>query len=392
MIAYNKAMLDNVVVQQEAAKAFKQGCISNEEKSNIDGQYPVSFYTPNLFIRLGMFVLTYIITFFSLGFLLFLLMSDNSSDYEKAIGIICLIFSIIAYILLEVVVRSKNNYRSGIDDGLMWMVVGISFGSIMALAHMYTANTVSCAVLFIIAGFISVRFANRIISVIAYLSFLGILFFLCSYFGGIIKAIVPFILMTASAGIYFIIDKIKTQQRLRYHIDCLEVVSVATLITFYAAGNYYVVRELSNAMFDLNLLPGQTIPFGWLFWIFTIITPIAYLGAGIKNKSTVFIRVAMLLFAATCFTIRNYYSFAPVEIIMTIGGTVLIIGAYSLMNFLAMPKNGFTYEEILSDSPIDGLQIESLLIAEILPQQHIPADTNKFGGGSFGGGGAAGEY
>lgn len=394
MIAYNKTTLDNLVVQQETTKAYKQDLISKEERNAIDLQYSVDFYMPHFFIRVGLFILTMIIVSFTLGFFSLFFM-DN---IDKAFGYIGILFAGCAYAALEYMIKTKKHYHSGVDDALLYQFVGSLYGAVLYLANimnMVNTNTIgiTCGlILFIITAFASVRFVNMITSVIAYLSFLGVLFFLCSNIGGIVKAIVPFVIMAASAICCVTIKMLSKKNELRYYKSCLQIIKIATLLTFYIGGNYFVVRELSNTMFDLNLLPGQTIPFGWAFWIATVIIPFGYLFFGIKNKDVILIRVSLLLFAATIFTIRTYYAIAPIEIAMTIAGVALIAGCYALTRFLQEPKYGFTYKELYSDDPINKLQVESLLIAQSFSHQTIPPDGTKFGGGSFGGGGATGEY
>jgi hypothetical protein len=389
MIAYNPTTLDNLSVEQEAIKALNKTCLSKEEKDNIDLQYPVDFYTNNLFIRIGMFLLTVVALSFSLGFFS---LSFFELFSEKGIAVAGIVYAIGLYVVLEIVVQKRKHYRSGVDDALIWIFAICLFCSIADLIGFNDNYTAYSIVVFVMAGYITVRFANRTMTIIAYLSLLSFLFFVCSHIGGMIKAFVPFVLMAASVITYAIVKKYSDKHNLRYYSSCMQMILIATLLTFYIAGNYYVVRELSNSMFDLRLLPGQTIPFGWLFWLFTIAIPLIYLFFGIKNKDAILIRVSLLLFIALCFTIRNYYSIAPIEIAMTIGGILLIALAYGLTKYLAIPKYGFTDKEIDSDNPLDKLQIESLLIAQSFSHQAIQPDSTKFGGGSFGGGGATGEY
>jgi hypothetical protein len=326
---------------------------------------------------------------FSLGFFSLSLFDHFS---ERGIAIAGIVYSIGLYIALENIVQKRKHYHSGVDDALTWIFFTCLFCSVADLIG-FNDNYISYSiVVFVMSGCVTVRFANRIMGIVAYLSLLVLLFSVCSHIGGMIKAFVPFILMATSALTYLIVKKYSNKHNLRYYSSCMQMILIAALLTFYIAGNYYVVRELSNSMFNLNLRPGQTIPFGWLFWIFTIVIPPVYLFFGIKNKDVILIRVSLILFVALCFTVRNYYSIAPIEIAMTIGGILLIALAYGLTKYLAIPKYGFTDKEIDSDNPLDKLQIESLLIAQSFSHHIIQPDSTKFGGGSFGGGGATGEY
>ena len=61
------------------------------------------------------------------------------------------------------------------------------------------------------------------------------------------------------------------------------------------------------------------------------------------------------------------------------------------MKWLHEPVHGFTSREVSLMNELDKLQIESLIIAQTFKPGTDTGDT-KFGGGSFGGGGASGEY
>jgi len=164
------------------------------------------------------------------------------------------------------------------------------------------------------------------------------------------------------------------------------------MIVGYFSCNYFVVIELTNIMFNLNLAEKDRLPLGWLFWIFTFAVPSFYIYYGIKKKDIIFIRVGLLLTAAIIFTVRYYYSIVSNEVVMTAGGIVLIVGSYGLTRYLKKPKFGFTCLSIDSPNTDGKLQIESILQVQALTSQQESSDGTKFGGGSFGGGGGSGQY
>ncbi|WP_449435710.1 hypothetical protein [Pedobacter steynii] len=67
MIIYNNIWLANLLIREEAQKARKAEAISIDEQKKIADKYPVGFYTPNIFIRIGLFILTCIIVSFPLA-------------------------------------------------------------------------------------------------------------------------------------------------------------------------------------------------------------------------------------------------------------------------------------------------------------------------------------
>ena len=74
MIAYNTNWLDNLFMQDQAAKAIDEASITKEEEAAIRNAYTVGFYMPNIFVRVGLFILTIIIASFSFGLFSLLLL------------------------------------------------------------------------------------------------------------------------------------------------------------------------------------------------------------------------------------------------------------------------------------------------------------------------------
>jgi hypothetical protein len=388
MIAYNNEWLNNLLVRNEADNAADANCIDKAVKDNIYATYPVGFYTPNAFVRIGLFILTMIILGFSMGLssLIFL-----SSAGEKGIAIEFIFFGLLSYGALEFMVN-KNHYKSGVDDALMWTAGSYIVGGLNILVTI--SSQTNALLVFASAGFLFLRFTNRLMAVVASLALLAVIFFTIVRFGEMAKAFAPFVLMVASACIYFLAEQLSKDQKWKHYFNGLLMISTTALVCFYAAGNYFVVREASSAMFDLHLKDGESMPLGWLFWIFTIIIPVVYMICGVQKKDVVLLRVGLLLIAAIVFTVRIYYHILPAEIAMVIGGIIFIVIAYILIKYLDPSKYGFTSKEQTDKFFMDKLNVESLVIVQGFSGTNLPLTDNgtQFGGGTGGGGGASGEY
>ena len=74
-------------------------------------------------------------------------------------------------------------------------------------------------------------------------------------------------------------------------------------------------------------------------------------------------------------------------------GAIMLIVSFGLIRYLEPPKFGFTSAVLANTNKIGNINIEALIIAETFSgtQQPTSNDTN-FGGGSFGGGGATGDF
>jgi uncharacterized membrane protein YgcG len=288
-------------------------------------------------------------------------------------------------------VYSKHHYKCGVDDALIWMT------AIFVISAFNLSGNISslqnAILIFVISLFFALRFTNMVMSAVACIAFLGIIFFSYTKLGANAKATVSFLIMIISGLIYFFALKNKQRESWKYYADCLLMIEIVSLICLYVAGNYCVVRESSISMFQLDLKENESIPFGWLFWIFTVIIPIVYLTKGIQKKDIVLIRTGLILIAAIIFTVRYYYHILPIETAMIVGSLLMISCAYALIKYLRVPKHGFIDEEITKEDFNKILQFESLVIAQTLGQTKIDTgNQTTFGGGSSGGGGAGGEF
>lgn len=388
MIAYNKEWLDNSSMQEELENAFSEDLVSKMEYDNAVALYPVGFYTPNIFIRIGLFILTLIIVGFSCSLFALLFISGSN---EQIFGILCILFAATAYITLEWMIREKNHYQSGVDDALLWMS-GILFVSGINLLG-DVSSLYNAALVFILSFCFCIRFADRLMAVVVIISLLSVVFFITSRIGENTEAVMPFVLMLMSAIIYFIRKKSVGKPEYKYYRQCLSIIEITALLCFYCAGNYFVVREAGISFLHLQLQPLEAIPFAWLFWIFTCAIPFLYILRGIQTKDIILIRVGVILIAAIVFTIRYYYAVMPIETAMLAGGILLLLISYSLSKILEKPIRGFTSQPVVNSNAPGLANIEAIIIAETLSSSNQgQSDGSHFGGGSFGGGGAGSDY
>ena len=384
MIAYNRQYLDNRAVQTQASEALAKKIITAQEYQHIRASYPYHFYTPNIYIRAGLFLLTAVILLCCLG--IFMLGGVSS---ENGIGILLIFFGVVSYAALEFFIYDRKVYRSGIDDALLWIASGLILAGINLCTNHIDASMESLIV-FLLATAAVLRYADHLMALVAYGACLSVIFHVTIGLGPAARAFLPFLIMAVAGVLYLLFTRLSTEQRLRNYHSCLLLLRMATLLSFYLAGNYYIVREL-NANISGSSGP---VALSWLWWLLTVIIPIIYLIRGIQKKDIIFLWAGLALVAAAIFTVRYYYHILPAELAMIIGGSVLIGGTYGLIRYLHSPKYGLT--SIASDDPhlLEKLHIEALIAAETFHTAATqPADTGvHFGGGSGGGGGATGEF
>ena len=387
MIAYNTAELDNKDVQDQTRKALAEQLITGEEDTRIRAAYPVTLYTPNLFIRIGLFLLTTVIVIASAG-LLALMISSNANS----VAVPLLFTGLFSIGILEYLVYRKRHFRSGVDDALLWLAAALILTAIDFFFD-HVSDLQLWLLAFVMSLWCTLRFADRIMALAAYSSLLGILFCTVGEWGSTGRLLLPFSIMVVAAATGLISASLYKKRPYRHYRDCLILLKVACLLSFYAAGNIFVVRELQFSFFGWRAAANTPRLLSGFFWIWTLIIPFLYLGRGIQKKDRIFLWMGLALIAAAISTIRYYHALLPLEWAMVIGGALLITVSYTLIKYLRTPRYGLTDREDPGGHPIAGLQLESILIAETFPPATPPvSDGFRFGGGSGGGGGAGGEF
>lgn len=381
MIAYNRQALDNSEIQQQAAKALGKSVITQGEYNKIAEAYPFKLYAPNVFVRIGIFLLTVLAVACGLG--LFLLITMGAGD--RGIGFILIFWGIASYGAVEFFIHARGVYRAGVDDALLWLAGGLLFGGIELLFY-NISPAIQSTIILLLAAWGVVRYADRLMALVAYGASINLLFHLLITH----NTILPFVVMAFSIIAYLLFTNLSNATSLRHYYSCLSLLRMAALLTFYLSGNYYVVENINAS------LRGEAAPvaLSWLWWTFTGVVPVAYIFIAIRKKDPILLWTGLGLVAAAVFTVRYYYHILPAELAMIIAGSILIVGAYGLIRYLQTPKHGFTSMAPDEPHPLEHLPVESLILAETFkstPAQ--PSDqSNPFGGGSGGGGGAGGTY
>src|ERR1700710_3145678 len=121
MIAYNKSTLANLEIIKKAKQWYSQKLLSTEQFATITSRYVLDFYTPNIFIKIGLFLFTCVSISAALGLFCLMLFSNSNSENENAIVVAtCLLFAFGCLLLLEIFIKQKRIYKSGVDQALLY--------------------------------------------------------------------------------------------------------------------------------------------------------------------------------------------------------------------------------------------------------------------------------
>ena len=396
MIAYPKIYLDNVEILREAKKWHITKLITDQKHEELILKYKHPMYSPNLFIRIGLLVFTLISASAANGLLMaFTGMFDSS---ESGMSIHLIVHGAVMLFVLEFFIKEKHIYKSGIDDALLYLSLSSIVTGLSTIFYNYEFGESNSFLLisvltlpFLIAA--TIRYSDSLVALSAFGCVLAILFLLIDTMGGFTKPFLPFVAMIVAAVAYFLIIKFRKSEKLRYWDNVFWILELASLILFYFAGNYYIVRTLTEELLGIYLNEGEDIPMALFFYAYTAIIPLVYIFIGLKNKNKLLLQAGLILIAASVLTFKYYFSLGHHEITMTIGGIIMIALAWVSINYLKTPKYGITYKEDKDENPLGKFDAETLIIAQSFGTQHNQGETNpEMGGGKFGGGGADGGF
>lgn len=381
--AYNETWVENIGNQAFIKNWHEQKMLSDEQFDAAQKAFPVGFHRSNIFVKIGLFLFTNIVGSASFGFLsLFLagLMTESIG-----VGIISLIYAGILFFFLEYFIKKNNFYRSGADNALLYAMLGAIFVFFAAISDFDLPIWVYCLIGLIILLPALLRYADPLIAIGTYLTWIALWFLVVTKFP-IGKLIIPFVIMLVSAATYFFIQFWRKKDNSSYYIDCQNIIEILALTTFYLGGNYLVVRE-GNAMLN-GLLDSTQIAFAPLFYFFTAAIPVFYIVRGLQKHDRKLLIVGILAVAFSIFTYRTYFSVLPVEWALTIGGAILILLSILVIRALKAPKFGLTYKPSGSNK---FQNLEAFIVNQAI-QQPNQSDNMQFGEGNFGGGGAGSGY
>ena len=384
MIAYNSEWLDALETKEAAQEWHKKGLLSDEKWQAIQARYTSDFYSPNVFVRIGLaiFGLILILAVMGLAAMLF------SPDSDEGLALFGFFWGVVWIFVLDYwAIQSARHFCSGIDDLLLYSGVTCIITSLCSLLP-YSADTlVYCCIAwpFLLAG--SIRYRDRLMAAATFICSLQFVLLIVNKIPGAALYLLPFTGMTCSAAAYFFARRGQRNYDWRHWSGLFAVVELLALVTFYASGNYWVVQQFANDMFAL-----PQPPIGWFFWSFTFLLPMLFIYRGFVRKDRHLLDIGLACTAAAVFTFRYYYHVLPWPWAAAIAGAGLFLIAYFSIRYLQKNAGAYTYD---ADGRTSMLQkVEEQLIEQTIAAQTPPVPVKKetFGGGQFGGGGAGGEF
>jgi hypothetical protein len=385
--AYNHTWLRNLEIVKEAKSWRNHKIISSEQFKAIAEQYPSTFYHPNLMIRILLFIASFIGLFGVIGLIALMFEELIDEQYTAcALGVILGIGCIV--IADRFAIAQKNHYKSGITElliyaGLLCFILGVT-----GFAD-WDNERLTWIVCLMALSFAAYRYIDLICTAAAMFTLAGYIFFELYGIGGIVQNLIPIFFIVLFTPFYFFVRKLKSDISSQPWENALILLEALSALLIYAAGNYFVVRELSQELLGFYLQDGQDIPFAFLFYGLTVIIPLIYLYFAIKKKDVVLLRVSLIAIAFSVFTFKYYFSLNRPEFTLTLAGVVVLGITLYMFRYLRTPKHGYTRERLLSEKWADT-NAQAFIVSQTLGGNTVAEEPqgDVGGGGAFSGGGS----
>jgi hypothetical protein len=395
MIAYDKTLLDNVYIDEEANRLKESGFISREQYQSIQIQLPRLKSQNNIFIRIGFFILGCMLYSSICGMISLLGLGIMDNTYLFFIYL----FAIIGFGAKEFMSREMKFFGFGLDDafilgGILALLIAVG----LTFEKNYDPNYLMVIIVMAIVSSIAyLRYLNLSLALLACFGITSSLAYITFEYCIIGKSILPFVLLLFSGGCYFIAKKMLLNLTSPYYSKGLKLAKGFCLILFYLAGNYYVVRELNAALSEEYYYNSASpeIPFAIFFWTFTISIPVVYLVFSLKNKDRMMLWIGFLALCFAFFTFRTYHHVLPPEVALTIGGLAVFAFIYFTIKKTKHKETGITFKADRFTNPNAFANLQTLVVASqfgFKPEAKVEESPMEFGGGGFSGGGSGGEF
>ncbi len=448
-MSYNKNWIDALNIKAKSLQLKNNNLISEDQLKQINETYKPDFYSPNLFVRIGLFIFTFVLATSALGILGAMVAVPFSN--EIVFGVLCLIGSAILFFALQFFIKTKFHYCSGIDDCLLYLAMSLVVFGILLFTD-FSSTTLIMFLCIPLLAYVSYRYMDSFLAFLALVCLYVWIFIIAADFN-LGKLLMPFIFLFTSGCIAIFSHKMLQNDRFVYWKNILKVLKVVSLLMIYLSMNYFVVREgnilLSETSVDmsenaeyvaieksinanheiinssysdtlnslsdeelsqlsaeneilyskkydleryeLSAVRGKGLPMAFIFIICTILFPIIFIIQGLRTKDRLFLLTGLIILVGTVATYQFYNPDFPYENTITLGGLIMLLVSWFAIRYLKKNNKVFTFDE---DGENQGLlNAEAFIVSQTTGFSNAgEAPGTEFGGGDFGGGGAGGKF
>lgn len=387
MIIYNKTILRNKALLDEAQALHKAGFVPKEQYNGYSKSLLVPKTHDNLLIRALFFILGVFLYSSICGFFALTTLDTLDAHYEYLV----FFFALVGFVGTEILAKATF-YGHGLDDAF---ILGSQLTLVIAIGIASNQSQLLMAILLTLTSFTSyLRYLHLSMALLFCLALTATLIFGIFELDKSIHPLLPFLMMAFAIAIYYGSKTALQNLGTSFYYNGLLLVQNFALILFYVSGNYLVVRELSIELLGQDVAVGSDIPFAFFFYAFTFIVPTSYLYIALVKKDRLLIWIGILSLCFSIYTIRFYYALMPIEIVLTLTGAILFVLTLFAIKKLKNKETGITFQPDRFTTTTAFFHAEILIASQIggLKPEVSPESPMDFGGGGFSGGGSEGSF
>lgn len=387
MLASNFNNIQNHFLIQELEQLESQDFVSKEQLNEIKKTTVSTKTNSNILVRFAFFLLGNFVISSVMGvFALFLTIIEGQDAFA-----FCFLLAAIGSTIISEFISKKNFFAYGFDDSFILSItlfltisVGIYTESVNAILITFIACTSYC----------TIRFVHVPSVFFSILGLIGLVGYAVIEENIMPSFYLPVVLFLIAIGLYFLQNILTKNIQNFIYVNVFQLIKIFSLTLGYASLNYFVVRELSETLLNMQLMPKEDIPLSSLFYSATFLVPLFYIFMGLKQKDRTFFWMGLLTLALGFATIRYYYSVLSIEIALMLGGSILFAIVYFSINKLKNKPDGITFKEDKSLNPMAFDVVKAILINANVNTNTPTSEPSpmEFGGGEFSGGGSGGSF
>jgi hypothetical protein len=343
MLRYNTDKLDTRLYLQAIHKWIKQQWVSVEQIPEDYKRDSLSYKPYGWLKRIGLYLLTTLAIQSCVGFISFFLVQALEMDFDgKSIWFIIGASGILLFVLLNRYLKQNNVYKQGTDDAWLHAAVFYTYLGLLFLLNIdrdtHAGMLFIVISLFCLTAFTSYQYADSFVFILCVFCFNYIPLYLVSIISESLLFFSVLLVVPLNIVVIRTLNKWDVLEN-HYWNRCFATGRLAACLMMYLSVNLYVIRTLA-----FTLLRAETIPLQPVFLILTIITPLIFIGWGIKQKLKYLLYSGLFLLLPTVATVRYYYSVMPIELACMIGGLILIVISYMAIRHLQKTESAYTFE------------------------------------------------
>ncbi|MES2410137.1 MAG: hypothetical protein V4535_01700 [Bacteroidota bacterium] len=386
MIAYDKQLLENTFLLEEAKRLNRQGFIPKERLALIKKQFPVLKSHNNILLRIGFFILGCLLLSSLTGVVSLVAVTIPASHF----WLMLFVYTCLGIVGSELFTKRYHQFGYGLDDAF---ILGFQIFCCAMFGMAFESPMAAFIALALIGFAACIRYVHTLSILFSLIGITGAICYAVIELKLVNSAFLPFILFAFAVISYFIYTKISKLNQFMYYENPILLFQGFTLLLGYFSMYYLVVRELSEALLGLTLHKGKDIPFAFLFYGFTFLIPTAYIVYSLYSKDRLMLIVGFFTFGFSIYTIRFYYHILPIEVALLLGGALLFVGAILAIRKLKENETGITFK-VARGADSDILpNLEALVVNSQVDLKPVESQSSMpFGGGGFSGGGAGESF